>query len=104
MNLSQIASIPDIESAVLGDLSGIYLESVNHPDGESIAAVMGFAASQLHAAGETLGIGALRRVSLTGASTGCFIALDSGSVIAAYFDPRKSAAAVEKKIRDLFPG
>ncbi len=104
MNLSQLAAIPDIESAVLGDLSGVYLDSVNHPDGEAIAAVMGFAANQLLAAGESLGLGALQRVSLTGASAACFIALESDSVIAAYFDPRKSAAAVEKKFRDLFRG
>jgi predicted regulator of Ras-like GTPase activity (Roadblock/LC7/MglB family) len=104
MNLSQIAAIPEVDSVVLGDLSGVYIDSVNHPDGEAIAAVMGFAASQLRAAGQTLGLGALHRVSLTGGTAACLVALDSGSVFAAYFDPRKSSAVVEKKIRDLSRG
>jgi predicted regulator of Ras-like GTPase activity (Roadblock/LC7/MglB family) len=101
MDLSKIGTIPEIKSAVLGDLGGVLIESLNHPDGEAMAAVMGFTASQFGAAGEMLGLGALRRIALTGTSAACLIALQASSAIAVYFDPSKSMTVIEKKLEGL---
>ncbi len=104
MDLSRIGTIPGIKSAVLGDLGGALIEAVNHPDAEAMAAVMGFAIGQLGAAGESLGLGRLRRIALMGTSTACLIAPQASSVVAICFGPTMSMATIEKKLEGLLHG
>ena len=66
-DLALISGVPGVKSAVLGDLAGGYLDAVREPDGESVAAVMGFLSSTMGQAGDQLGLGELRRISFAGA-------------------------------------
>ena len=46
-DLSAIANVPHVKSAVLSDASGAYLDAIREADGESVAAVVAFLTSSL---------------------------------------------------------
>jgi hypothetical protein len=94
--LAQIASLPDVKSAVLGDLAGGFHDAVREQDGETVAAVMGFVSSALARAGEELGLGALRRVAVASEARGCLVVLRGHRVVTACVEPGKALAALEK--------
>jgi len=94
--LAHIADLPDVRSAVAGDLAGSLLDAVREKDGEAIAAVTGFVASALAQAGDELGLGALRRISVVGAASGCVVAVEGDRVITARLAAAKSIPAVER--------
>jgi len=95
-DLAMVTNIPEIKSAVLGDLEGTFLDAFNETDGESIVAVMGYLAVALQAAGTTLGLGALRRVALASARHASLMLVDGNSFISAVVDPVSALGAVEK--------
>lgn len=94
--LATIANLEGVRSAVLGDLSGGFHDAVREPDGETLAAVMGFVSSALVRAGEELGLGALRRISVAGDGRGCVVAVQGPSVLTACVERGGSLAAVEQ--------
>jgi hypothetical protein len=96
--LTSIASVPDVMSAVLGDLAGGLVDAVREPDGETVAAVMGFVASHLIEAGDHLGLGSLQSAAVAGPASARVIGVRGGSVIAAAVQPGKSLAAVERAV------
>jgi predicted regulator of Ras-like GTPase activity (Roadblock/LC7/MglB family) len=96
--LTRFASLPDVKSAVLGDLAGSFLDSLREPDGESVAAVMGFVCSTLAHVGAELGLGALRRVSVTSDVRACVVLVTGDSVVTACIEPARSLAAFEKAL------
>jgi predicted regulator of Ras-like GTPase activity (Roadblock/LC7/MglB family) len=95
-DLAQIASLPDVKSAVLGDLAGGFHDAVRESDGETVAAVMGFVSSAMAQAGEELGLGALRRVAVASEARACIVVVRGDQVITACVEPGKSLPAVEK--------
>jgi hypothetical protein len=95
-DLATLADLPDVRSVVLGDLAGSFLDAVREPDGEAIAAVMGFVASALAEAGEELGLGPLRRITAAGDARGCVVAVQGSQVVTARVEPGKAVAAVER--------
>jgi hypothetical protein len=97
-DLTMIANVPDVKSAVLGDLSGGFLDAVREQDGETIAAVMGFVASALQSAGEQLGLGALHRVAVGGEASASLVLVHGDAVVTARVEPGKSLANVEKQL------
>lgn len=97
-DLALICGVPGVKSAVLGDLAGGFLDAVNEPDGEGIAAVMGFLTSTMVQAGDHLGLGALRRISFAGEATACVVSVLGSQVAAAQIEPAKALAAVEKAL------
>jgi len=97
-DLAMVTSISEVKSAVLCDLEGAFLDAFNEPEGEAVAAVMGYVAVTLQAAGETLGLGALRRVSLASPRHSSVVLVDGGSVISAVIEPTSALAAVEKAL------
>jgi predicted regulator of Ras-like GTPase activity (Roadblock/LC7/MglB family) len=102
--LRAIAEFPEVRGAVLGDLTGVFLDAVGEQDGETIAAVMGFVASALVKAGEVLGLGALRRVAVSGATRASLVVLDGQQVLAVQVEPPRSLAAVERQVETSIPG
>jgi predicted regulator of Ras-like GTPase activity (Roadblock/LC7/MglB family) len=102
-DLARIARIPNVASAVLGDQTGVFYDAIRESDGESVAAVTGFISSSMGQAGEQLGLGALGRVSLAGASRACIIAIDGGAVVTISVAPPGSVSAVERAL-DTAPG
>jgi hypothetical protein len=96
-----MALLPDVSSAVLGDLAGVHHESVREEDGESVAAVVGFVASALLEAGEVLGLGSLRSVSATAPGRARIILLRGQTVLTATVEPARSLSAVEKALEGL---
>lgn len=101
-DLSVIAGLPGVRSAVLGDLEGTFLEASGEVDGEAVAAEAGFLASTLAEAGEALGLGALRRVSVGGPARASVAVVRAGQVVAARVEPARLLAAVEKAIDTSF--
>jgi predicted regulator of Ras-like GTPase activity (Roadblock/LC7/MglB family) len=102
--LTTIAKLPEVRGAVLGDLTGVFLDAVREPDGETIAAVMGFVASAFIQAGELLGLGSLRRVAVSGPTRASLLVLDGQQVLSAQVDPPRSLSVVEKHVETSIPG
>lgn len=98
MDLARIAKIPNVASAVLGDLSGGFYDAIREADGESVAAVTGFISTSIGQAGDQLGLGVLARVSLAGATRACVIAIDGGTVVNIGVAPPGSLPAVERAL------
>lgn len=96
--LAMISKIPNVRSAVLGDLAGGFHDAVREQDGETIAAVMGFVASAMAEAGEQLGLGALSRISVSCEARACLVHVRAGSVLTAFIEPGSALPAVEKVI------
>lgn len=103
-DLDTIAKLQDVKSAVLGDLAGGFRDAVGEQDGETVAAIMGFVASALAQAGEQLGLGVLRRVSVFGDARGCVVVLQGDAVITACVEPGRSVAAIEKALDKTVDG
>jgi predicted regulator of Ras-like GTPase activity (Roadblock/LC7/MglB family) len=103
-DLDTIARLQDVKGAVLGDLAGAFHDAVHEQDGETIAAVMGFVSSALLHAGDQLGLGALRRISVSGEARACVIVLQGDQVITAWVEPGRSLAAVEKVLDNPVDG
>jgi predicted regulator of Ras-like GTPase activity (Roadblock/LC7/MglB family) len=99
-----IAKLPDVRGAVLGDLTGVFLDAVREPDGETIAAVMGFVASALVQAGELLGLGPLRRVAISGPTRASLVMVEGREVLSAQVEPPRSLSAVEKNVENSISG
>jgi predicted regulator of Ras-like GTPase activity (Roadblock/LC7/MglB family) len=97
-DLEQLIRFPEVTSAVLGDLSGSYQDSYQEADGESVAAVAGFVASNLLQAGELMGLGALRSISVTGAAQARVILLRAGTVLTGTVKPARALGALEKAL------
>ncbi|HTT70326.1 MAG TPA: hypothetical protein VMG32_03810 [Anaeromyxobacteraceae bacterium] len=102
--LSTIVKLPEVRGAVLGDLTGVFLDAVREKDGESIAAVMGFVASALVQAGEQLGLGTLRRAALCGDARAALLVLDKKHVLTLKVEPAKALPGVEKHVETSIPG
>jgi predicted regulator of Ras-like GTPase activity (Roadblock/LC7/MglB family) len=96
MDLAAIANLPDVKSAVLGDLAGAFHDAVREADGETVAAVMGFVSSAMGEAGDQLGLGALRRISVQGEARACLVVVHGSLVVTACVEPARSLAALEK--------
>ncbi len=101
-DLSTIAKLPGVKGAVLGDLEGTFLEAAGDADGEATAAEMGFVATTLAAAGDQLGLGALRRFSAASPARGVVAALRRGQVLTARVEPARAIPAVEKALGTTF--
>jgi hypothetical protein len=100
-DLAQIAKIPSVAGAVLGDLSGAFYDAIREADGESIAAVTGFISTSISQAGEQLGLGPLGRVALTGPTRACILAVDGAAVATVTVSPPASLPAVERALDTL---
>jgi predicted regulator of Ras-like GTPase activity (Roadblock/LC7/MglB family) len=102
--LSMVAKVPEVRTAVLGELSGVLLDSVREPDGESVAAVTAFVASALAQAGDQLGLGGLRRIAGSGVERAFLVVLDGQQAVFAQIEPARALAAVEKLVETSIPG
>jgi hypothetical protein len=101
-DLEQVSRLVGVSGVVHSDLEGTLLEMSREPNGEAVAAVMGFVANALLDSGETLGLGTLERLSLTGSRRACLMVLRSQTLITAYVEPPQLAGAVEKSLDSLF--
>ena len=99
--LEQVARLPGVSGAIRSDLEGTLLERAREPDGEAVAAVMGFVATALLEAGETLGLGALERLSVAGSRRSCLVLVRAGTLITASVEPPQLAGALEKSVDSL---
>jgi len=96
--MQQLGTIPEIKSAVLGDMSGALSESVSEPDAETVAAIMGFTISTVSKAGELLGLGPVQRLSVSGPSKASIATVRGDSVLTTVVDQAKSVPGIEKKL------
>ncbi len=94
--LTAIARLPQVKSAVLSDAAGGLVDVLRNSDGESVAAVMGFVTTALVQAGEHLGLGRLRKVTCVGGARACLVEARGGSILTAFVDPATSISMVEE--------
>lgn len=97
-DLASTARIPGVASAVLGDLAGGFHDAIREQDGEAVAAVAAFVASALVAAGEELGLGALRRVAVAAEQRAAVVIVSSGVVVTVRVEPASALAEVERAL------
>jgi len=102
-DLSVLTRFPEIRRAVAGDRSGSVLDSVGEPDAEGFAAVTGSIAELVTKAGESLGLGEPRWVSVEGEKQASIIAIDEDAVVAGRVDAPRSLAAIEKALDGALP-
>ncbi|BDG04657.1 hypothetical protein [Anaeromyxobacter oryzae] len=102
--LALIAGLPEVRSAVLGDVGGTFLDALREEDGETVAAVAGFVVTSLLEAGEHLGLGALQRITFAGANRAHVLAVRGGSVLTAAVEPAAAHAGVEKALETSLQG
>jgi len=96
--LEVMAKFQGVKGAVLGDLEGAFLDAVREPNGEAIAAEMGFLSSALLELGESLGLGVLGTVSLAGPQHASLVVLHGRSVLTARVEPVKALPLVERSV------
>lgn len=97
-DLAAVARIPNVATAVLGDLAGGFHDAIREADGESVASVSAFVASSMAEAGEELGIGALRRIVVAGEKRGLVVAVAAGALVTVRVEPVAALGAVEKAL------
>lgn len=104
MDLTNIASLPEVKGVLLCDPSGALLDSLGEADAESAAAVAGFVSSGLGQIGEELGLGPLYRVSVTGPRRALLLLTLSEGVVQAAIEPASAFAATEHAIDSILQG
>jgi len=97
-DLAVIARIPNVTSTVLGDLAGGFYDAIREADGESVAAVAGFLATNLVQAGDRLGLGPLGRISLSGPTRAFVIAVHGNAVVTTTVEPTSALPTVERAL------
>lgn len=97
-DIRTIESVAEVTSTVLGDREGALLNMAKEHDGETIAAVAGFVTSHLAGAGETLGLGELRRVTLVGGQQTTLLYVSEEAVLTMRADPRWPVVGIENKL------
>jgi predicted regulator of Ras-like GTPase activity (Roadblock/LC7/MglB family) len=98
---SQIARFPEVTAFVVTDPSGALIEVTGDVDGESVGAVVAVAVRALNTAAESLGIGTLKRASLTGSGFTCLMAATDQELFGIYADPTKPLGPLEKKLEGI---
>jgi predicted regulator of Ras-like GTPase activity (Roadblock/LC7/MglB family) len=101
MDLELLVRLPDVRSAVLGDLGGLYQDGFQEPDGPAVAAVAGMVASLLLEVGEQMGLGPLRSASVSGATRARIFLLRADAVMTATVEPARSLGAVERALEGV---
>lgn len=104
MDLTAIASVPEVKSVVLCDRSGALLQSARESDPESAAAVIGFLAASLGAVGEELGLGPLTRLAVAGAARATLVMVLVEAVLSAAIEPSSAFPAVEHAVDTILQG
>jgi predicted regulator of Ras-like GTPase activity (Roadblock/LC7/MglB family) len=95
---SQIVRNPEVNALVVSDASGALLECTGSLDGESAAAVIAVVLRSLNGVGEQLGIGTVRRATLSGTDLVIVCAVTDDQVFGIYVDPTKPLGSFEKKL------
>jgi predicted regulator of Ras-like GTPase activity (Roadblock/LC7/MglB family) len=95
---SQIARFPEVTAVVVIDPSGAMIESSGEIDGEQVGAVIAVLVRSLNTTAEALGIGVLKRASLTGAGFTCLMGVTERELFGVYADPTKPLGPLEKKL------
>jgi predicted regulator of Ras-like GTPase activity (Roadblock/LC7/MglB family) len=98
LSITGIAGLAEVKSAVVGDPAGALVDAFREPDGESVAAVTGVVCEAVARVGELLGLGAQRRLSYSGASRACLVAMLGDKVLTAFVEPATALVSVEKAL------
>lgn len=97
-DLAFVTSLPEVRGAVLGDVGGAFHDAVEVGDAEAVAAVSGFVSSLFIHAGDHLGLGQLRRVSIASEARACLMLLEADAVTTVFVDKARALAAVERSL------
>jgi predicted regulator of Ras-like GTPase activity (Roadblock/LC7/MglB family) len=95
---TQIAKFSEVMALVVTDEAGVLLESSGDIDGEAIGAVHAVTMQALSRCGTALGLGEFQRLTVTGGTRACLIAVYDHEVLGIYVDPTKPIGAFEKKL------
>ena len=104
MDLTAIASLPDVQSTMLCDPSGALLQSMGEEDAESAAAVVGFLSATLGQVGDELGLGPLYRLSVAGPARATLVVSLGDSVLSTVIVPSSAFPKVENAVDSILQG
>lgn len=93
-----MARLPEVTAWVLSEGSGALVESWGDIDGEATGAVVALTLRAIENIGQNLGIGSLKRASLSGSGWSSVWAVHDQEVLGIYVDPSKPLSAFEKKL------
>ena len=96
--LAMFSGIREIKKGVVCDMSGTLQEAMGESDAESVAAVLGFTASSFQHVGTSLGMGELRRISITGKTATCVATALDNYIVAVFTEPTATLTTLEKNI------
>jgi len=95
---TQIAQFPEVTALVVTDQEGSLLEASGDIDGEALGAVHVVTLQAISRCGNTLGLGPLERITVTGGQRTCLIVIYEHEVLGVYVDPTKPIGAFEHKL------
>ncbi len=104
MDLTTIASIPEVRSSMLCDPAGALLQATGEQDAEGAAAVVGFLTATLGQVGEELGLGPLYRMSVAGPARATLVVGLGDSVLSVVIAPSSAFPSVENAIDVILQG
>ncbi len=97
-NLSFVAGLPGVKSAVLSDRRGNFVEALGEGNAEEVAAISGFVTSVLGLLGKELNLGGLTRFSFSGKAQACLVAVFADAALSIAIEPPSALSSVEKAI------
>ena len=97
-DLSTIAGVPGVKSAVLSDRNGGFIDALRESDPESVSAVTAFMTDALGPIGEGLGLGPLTRLAFTGPTRAWLVVLHGQVVLSVAVEPPTAFSSVERAL------
>ncbi|MGC4092719.1 MAG: roadblock/LC7 domain-containing protein [Polyangiaceae bacterium] len=100
-NFELVASCPEVIGAVVSNQVGALLQSAGEIDAETVGAVLSYATQSLATAGESMGLGELGRIVVSGGKRTCIITLRQEEILGVYVDSSRPLPSFEKKMDEL---
>jgi hypothetical protein len=97
-DLSSIASLPGVKSAVLSDRRGGFIDAFRENDPDSVSAVTGFMTDALGPIGDGLGLGGLTRISFAGQARAWLVVVHPEVILSIAVEPPSAFSSVERAI------
>ncbi len=97
-DIEELLRFPEVKSAVLCDFSGRYHDGFQEEDGESVAGIIGFLAGRVIEAGDQLGLGDLRSISISAAAVGRVIVRRGDLVLSGTIEPVRALPTITRAL------
>jgi serine/threonine protein kinase len=98
--ISSLCEIEEVQSAIVGDVAGGLTDfSPTKKDPATVAAAMGLMICSINQAGELLGLGSSKQVTIASQSELCVVSVKQDSVVTVFTKPVSPITQLEKKLQ-----